>query len=252
MEQRVGDANSTSGENFSQLVHMTAPRHRVPFANISSETTFDARRTKTFGVADDNDDDDDDDIGGVVVSHHILWLYRPAPSWEVYHHRGLEFRKAKFVCDHTTKALSEILSILEHNLCPVAIKFQVNNTKKDAIMRGFYEKTGFSGITGCVDGTHVRIISPANDQHLYFNRKGFHSLNVIVVCDHNLKIRFVDANHPGSCQHSFVFNGSSLGHHLATNHNNGEENTWLLGDSGYPLKPYLITPFRSNSEYPLH
>lgn len=80
-----------------------------------------------------------------------------------------------------SKALSEVLMILENNLCPAAINFPIDDAEKDAIKRGFYDKTGFPGIIGCVDGTHVRIISPASDQHLYYNRKGFHSMNVMLV-----------------------------------------------------------------------
>lgn len=80
-----------------------------------------------------------------------------------------------------SKVLSEVLMILENHLCPVAIRFPIDDVQKDAIKRGFYGKTGFPGIIGCVDGTHVRIISPATDQHLYYNRKGFHSINVMLV-----------------------------------------------------------------------
>ena len=46
----------------------------------------------------------------------------------------------------------------------------------------FYERTGFPGIIGCVDETHIKIAGPCeSSQHLYFNRKGFFSLNPMIV-----------------------------------------------------------------------
>ena len=35
----------------------------------------------------------------------------------------------------------------------------------------------------CIDGTHVRIQSPSNNEPNYVNRKGYHSVNVQIVCD---------------------------------------------------------------------
>lgn len=50
------------------------------------------------------------------------------------------------------------------------------------------------------------------------------------VCDDKLQIRFVDGNHPGSCHDSFIFNSSELDTELERRFENGEENTWLLGN----------------------
>ena len=47
----------------------------------------------------------------------------------------------------------------------------------------------------------------------------------------------VNAKWPGSTHDATVFDNSSLKDHLATN-----KPGWLLGDSGYPLREYLITP----------
>lgn len=37
-----------------------------------------------------------------------------------------------------------------------------------------------------MSGKHVRIISPSVDEHIYVNRKNYHSINVQGVCDVNL------------------------------------------------------------------
>ncbi|XP_067638209.1 putative nuclease HARBI1 [Eurosta solidaginis] len=58
-----------------------------------------------------------------------------------------------------------------------------------------------------------------------------------------MNIRFVDARYAGSTHDSFVWNNSSLKSHLENMHLSGD-NPIYLGDSGYPLSSYLLTPFR--------
>lgn len=50
--------------------------------------------------------------------------------------------------------------------------------------QNFFSRGGFPGVIGCIDGTHVRIQAPLEDEAVFVNRKGFHSINVQAVCDH--------------------------------------------------------------------
>ena len=44
----------------------------------------------------------------------------------------------------------------------------------------FYAKGGLPGVFGAVGGTHVRLWEPKPAALAYMNRKGFHSVNVMV------------------------------------------------------------------------
>lgn len=47
----------------------------------------------------------------------------------------------------------------------------------------FWARTQFPGVIGAIDGTHIAIVPPnAEREHLYINRKLYHSLNVLIVC----------------------------------------------------------------------
>ena len=67
------------------------------------------------------------------------------------------------------------------------INFPTEPAEVQDVKRGFYEKGGFPGVVGCIDGTHVRIQAPNKNENDYVNRKGFHSINVQAVCNHKGK-----------------------------------------------------------------
>lgn len=60
-----------------------------------------------------------------------------------------------------------------------------------------------------------------------------------------MKVRAVDASRPGSCHDSFIWNMCSARDNLLNNYSRGDHNSRLLGDSGYGLEPFLITPFKN-------
>lgn len=64
------------------------------------------------------------------------------------------------------------------------VKFPETREEKDEIKRGFYELAGFPCVLGCVDGSHIRITAPSENEPNYINRKGYHSINVQGICDH--------------------------------------------------------------------
>ena len=39
------------------------------------------------------------------------------------------------------------------------------------------------GVIGCVDSTHIKIQAPHENENGFFNRKGFHSMNVQAICN---------------------------------------------------------------------
>ncbi|CAG4966662.1 unnamed protein product [Parnassius apollo] len=110
-----------------------------------------------------------------------------------------------------------------------------------------YQKFGIPEVLGYIDGTHIKLKKPTQHEELYVNRKGEHTLNAQMVCDSSLKILNVCARYPGATHDSFIWRFSAL--QKVMMNLNGEGNTcWLLGDSGYPLEPRLLTPILNAEE----
>ncbi|XP_012285523.1 putative nuclease HARBI1 isoform X2 [Orussus abietinus] len=123
------------------------------------------------------------------------------------------------------------------------IAFPVSDAKLNAVKQGFFEFSAFPGIIGVIDSTHIAIVPPeAQRGHLFINRKQYHSLNVLVVSDYKGEILAVNAAHGGRTHDAKVFQSSRLFAHLTEQYENGRKGLWLLGDSAYPLLPFLLTP----------
>lgn len=140
------------------------------------------------------------------------------------------------------RVIPAILNRLHHH-----IRYPQNLQETVAVKNGFFEKFGIPGITGIIDCTHIAIVPPAagnlNLPRLVFlNRKNFFSINCQIICDSNLKILSMNARYPGSVHDAAIWTMSDVGLEVRRRYQNGERNSWLLGDSAYPLLPYLLTP----------
>lgn len=78
-----------------------------------------------------------------------------------------------------SKIFRNTLKTLEERICPHWIFLDENAFPET--QNYFFEKFKLPGIVGIVDGTHIPILKPNVDEHVFFNRKGYHSLNVMVV-----------------------------------------------------------------------
>ena len=67
------------------------------------------------------------------------------------------------------------------------IRFPSTRAERDEIKQGLFRVGGFPCAIGCIDGTHVRITAPHENEPDYVNRKGYHSINVQAICDHRGK-----------------------------------------------------------------
>ncbi|XP_072159734.1 putative nuclease HARBI1 [Bemisia tabaci] len=100
---------------------------------------------------------------------------------------------------------------------------------------------GFPQLLGCIDGTLVKIQTPTQDEHIFVDRKGNHSINCQIICDSHMRILDVVARWPGSVHDGGIFEVSQMKHRF-DNHVFGDYK--LLGDSGYRLSRYLLTIYR--------
>ncbi|KAJ8915256.1 hypothetical protein NQ315_014763 [Exocentrus adspersus] len=142
---------------------------------------------------------------------------------------------------HQTTA-SRIISRVSRaiaSLRPLYIKMPANQEVLQTQAK-FYRIAHFPRVVGCIDGTHIKIQSPGGeDGEVFRNRKSIFSLNVQVVGGPNLKIQDIVARWPGSTHDAVIFNNSRI---LGRFENDEFGNGILLGDSGYVLKPFLLTP----------
>lgn len=131
---------------------------------------------------------------------------------------------------------------------PVAVRPQYicwpDREEQAQIAQSFLQKTGFPGIVGCIDGSHIPIPGPLKHRAAYINRKGFPSMQVQAVCDDNLRFLDIFAGWPGSVHDARVFRNSPLCRLLEEGHVHGDNH--LLGDSAYALTEYMVVPFRDN------
>ncbi|XP_011859704.1 PREDICTED: putative nuclease HARBI1 [Vollenhovia emeryi] len=106
----------------------------------------------------------------------------------------------------------------------------------------FLEATMFPNTIGAVDCTHVAMIAPSEEEHNYLNRKGFHSKNVQIICDYDLRIMNVNARYAGATHDAYIWRNSEINAEMERRYIEGDHNTWCIADSGYPQQPWLMIP----------
>lgn len=109
-----------------------------------------------------------------------------------------------------SRCIQEVTEVFVDHFLNRWIHFPDNENEIAAEKAGFMQQFNFVGIVGVIDGTHVALVPPSPEDplhpgHLFINRKGFHSLNVQIVCNANLRILSINARHPGSVHDSAIF-----------------------------------------------
>ncbi|XP_059202297.1 putative nuclease HARBI1 [Centropristis striata] len=127
-------------------------------------------------------------------------------------------------------------------LMPEYIQFPYGAQRQTEVMQGFSAVANMPGVIGAIDCTHVRIKAPSGDAFAYINRKNFHSVNVQLICDAKCVLINVVARWPGGTHDAFILRNCAVGTRLE---DGAVRDGWLIGDRGYPLTPWLMTPLAS-------
>ena len=123
-------------------------------------------------------------------------------------------------------------------------------------MDGFKTKWGVPQCVGAIDGCHIPISSPAMNRTDYYNRKGWYSMILQGVVDHSYCFMDINVGWPGSVHDARVFAQSALYQNITENHLLPDKPMsvggvriplYMICDSAYPLKSWLMKPFAYGS-----
>jgi hypothetical protein len=118
-----------------------------------------------------------------------------------------------------------------------------------ATERGFSEKWNFPGCFRSINGKHVVICASIFSGSEHYNYKQDFSIVLLSMVDDNYCFRYVDIGAPGRHSDGGIFNQCSLMEKFENNELNIPEDFAMIGDSGSPLKTYLMRPYPSKSAY---
>ncbi|KAK0148560.1 putative nuclease HARBI1 [Merluccius polli] len=132
------------------------------------------------------------------------------------------------------KCTFEVLQklVMELNVTNLSTKAQISKS----YILFFAEIAGFPNVIGAIDCTHIAIKAPSEGEYAYVNRKHFHSLNVQIICDAQMRLTNIVARWPGSTHDSFVLTNSSVGNRLEPG------SPICCNCTNSPLRPWLLTP----------
>ncbi|XP_063363935.1 putative nuclease HARBI1 [Cydia amplana] len=142
-----------------------------------------------------------------------------------------------------SKYLSQVVAAINRSLKPKWICFPGTEGERRDVAAAFEQKYGLPDLLGAVDCTHVSIFPPPRPHGLQFiNRKGKHTINVQLIADVNCRLLHVNAQYPGRVHDQFIFNHSVIKNEMRRLYDHRIGSYYLLGDSGYGLEPWLMTP----------
>ena len=116
--------------------------------------------------------------------------------------------------------------------------------EKTASSAAFNTKCGIQGITGAIDGCHIKIQRPHTRGGDYLNRKQYYSVVLQGIVDETGRFRDIFVGAPGKVHDARILRKSTF----FENWNDKMGRFMLLGDSAYigQAYPFILTPKRDN------
>nr|CAG8635682.1 14393_t:CDS:2 [Entrophospora candida] len=121
------------------------------------------------------------------------------------------------------------------------VKWPVEQHRHE-ILDGFQQIGGFPNVIGAIDGTHINLTNaPSKDPEVFFNRKKRYSIQCQAIVDHRGIFTNYLIGWPGSVHDARVYSNSEF---YINRRDFIKDDDIVLGDSAYPISPFMITPFK--------
>ncbi|XP_041930273.1 protein ANTAGONIST OF LIKE HETEROCHROMATIN PROTEIN 1 [Alosa sapidissima] len=148
----------------------------------------------------------------------------------------------------------EVSAILKMALCHFVS--MPSGARLQETIDGFAER-GYPMCAGAIDGTHIPIIAPRNDPNSYYNRKGWHSVVLQAVIDHNCCFTDLYVGWPGRTHDARILANSPIfikaeqdGYlfpcEASQTVGDVEIPVHIIGDPAYPLRKWLMKGFTNH------
>ncbi|XP_033740007.1 protein ALP1-like [Pecten maximus] len=179
----------------------------------------------------------------IPLGKKVLITIRYLSSQETIHELSDRFGVTPFSVLH---CIRNVISSINNTMLNRFVKWPENRELPEISQRfndlGQHE---FPSVVGAIDGCHVQIEAPyVINPKSYFNRKKNHSVILQEVCTYDMRFIDINVGWPGRVHDAKVLRNSRLWESGFHKCENGRYH--LLGDAAYPLKEWLLTPYRDN------
>ncbi|XP_017481234.1 PREDICTED: putative nuclease HARBI1 [Rhagoletis zephyria] len=143
-----------------------------------------------------------------------------------------------------SRSIHRVTDAINYSMFCAKVRFPMTQIERQSAKETFASSLSsfVEGTIGAIDCTHISILRPKCYEEGYVNHFGYHSINVQMICDPNLKILNVNAKYPGAHHNSYIWSSSAVRRVMERSFQNGNSNMFLIGDSEYLLEPWLMTP----------
>nr|XP_048711374.1 uncharacterized protein LOC125639019 [Caretta caretta] len=172
----------------------------------------------------------------------VLWkLATPDSYWSVGNQFGMGKSTVGVAVIQVANAIIELL-----------LSKVVENVGNVQVILDGFAAMGFPNYGGAIDGTHIPILGTDHQGSQYINRKGYFSMVLQALVDHKGCFTNINVGWPGKVHDARVFRNSGLFKWLQEGICFPDQKITVgdvempivtLGDSAYPLMPWLMKPY---------
>ncbi|KAJ4924492.1 hypothetical protein JOQ06_003448 [Pogonophryne albipinna] len=158
-------------------------------------------------------------------------------------------------CSTVTNSVHMVYAAIEKIMMERFLPRPTEDTWKE-VAQCFWEKWNFPNCLGAIDGKHIVIQAPPLSGSQYFNYKKTFSIVLMALVDADYRFRVIQVGDFGRTSDGGTYAGSDLGKGMETKTLHvptstslpdaahlGEMPFVMVGDTAFPLKPYLLRPY---------